>query len=96
MRIPCSWQSTLSCFCCACHVDGGGHQGNQCAVPVGMAGLKMRPQSHCEATQTALAPLLPLLYLLLWTTSKKEKSPMGMEGKVTKQEDDVCWQPKED
>lgn len=75
---------------------GGGHQGNQCAVPVGMAGLKMRPQSHCEATQTALAPLLPLLYLLLWTTSKKEKSPMGMEGKVTKQEDDVCWQPKED
>jgi len=33
-----------------------------------------------------------LYFLLLCTTSKKGKNPMGMQKKVTKEKDDVCWQ----
>lgn len=69
-------------MCCSC---GDGRIKDEASVT-----LRGYTDSACSPSPSTLS------FLLLWTTSKKEKSPMGMEGKVTKQEDDVCWQPKED
>lgn len=65
---------------------------------MGIAGLKVRHWSYCEATQRALAPILPLLCVFPAVVKhfKEGKSPMGMERRVTKQEDDVCWRLRED
>lgn len=55
----------------------------------------MRYWSYCEATRGALAPF-SLYFLPVVNQFYREESPVGMERKVTKQKDDVCWQLKED